>query len=131
MGDRTLGLAVSDPLGISAQGLGVLKRGKLSEDVARLLAVVGEYQVTEVVVGLPRALDGSIGLQARKVLDLVGLLEKQGVPVRLWDERYSSKAAERSLLEGKVRRRKRRAVIDKLAAVIILQNYLDSRKLGR
>lgn len=128
VGERRIGLAVSDPLGITAQGLGVLKRGKLSEDVERLEALVKKYGIREIVVGLPRGLDGSMGPQARKVADFASVLEKRGLKVTFWDERFTTSAAERYLIEADVGREERRRVIDKLAAVLILQSFLDSRQ---
>lgn len=121
-------MAVSDPLGITAQGLGVLKRGKLNDDVERLQALVRKYEVREIVVGLPRALDGGMGPQARKVADFASVLERKGLKVTFWDERFTTSAAERYLIQANVGREKRRRVIDKLAAVLILQSYLDSRQ---
>ena len=111
VGERTIGLALSDPLGITAQGLGVLKRGKLTDDVAELLVLAQKYGVEEIVVGLPRAMDGGIGPQAQKVLEFVGLLEKEGLKVRLWDERYTTSAAKRYLIQANVRREKRRRIM--------------------
>lgn len=128
VGERRIGLAVSDPLGITAQGLGVLKRGKLSDDVERLQALVRKYGVQEIVVGLPRALDGGMGPQARKVADFASVLERRGLKVTFWDERFTTSAAERFLIEADIGREKRRRVIDKLAAVLILQSYLDGRQ---
>jgi putative Holliday junction resolvase len=132
VGDRTIGLALSDPLGITAQGLGVLKRGKLSDDAARVAALAEEHGAGEIVVGLPQAMDGGIGPQARKVLEFAAVLERRGLKVRLWDERFTTSAAERHLIQTGVRREKRRRIIDQVAAVLILQSYLDYRqKLDR
>ncbi|MEW6448218.1 MAG: Holliday junction resolvase RuvX [Bacillota bacterium] len=128
VGERRIGLAVSDPLGITAQGLGVLNRGKLNEDVEQLQALVRKYEIEEIVVGLPRALDGGMGPQAQKVAEFASLLEKKGIKVKFWDERFTTSAAERYLIEADVSREKRRRVIDKTAAVLILQSYLDSRR---
>lgn len=132
VGDRTIGLALSDPLGITAQGLGVLKRGKLGDDAARVAALAEEHGAGEIVVGLPQAMDGGIGPQARKVLEFAAVLERRGLKVRLWDERFTTSAAERHLIQTGVRREKRRRIIDQVAAVLILQSYLDYRqKLDR
>jgi len=128
VGERRIGLAVSDPLGITAQGLGVLKRGKLSDDVARLEALVNKYGIREVVVGFPRGLNGGMGPQARKVADFASVLESRGLKVTFWDERFTTSAAERYLIKADIRREKRRRIIDKLAAVLILQSFLDSRR---
>lgn len=118
---------MSDPLGITAQGLTVVKRGSINDDVGAILSLVKAYDVAEVVVGLPRSLDGSLGPQAQKVLKFASRLKKEGLKVQLWDERYTTSAAERCLITADVRREKRRQVIDKLAAVLILQSYLDYR----
>ncbi|MEW6172225.1 MAG: Holliday junction resolvase RuvX [Bacillota bacterium] len=126
IGDRKIGMAVSDPLGVTAQGLGVLNRGRLSDDLEKLLLLANEYEVAGIVVGLPRGLDGNLGPQALKVTEFVALLEEKGLKVYLWDERFTTSAAERFLIQADVRRKKRRAVVDKLAAVMILQSYLDS-----
>ncbi|MEW6192072.1 MAG: Holliday junction resolvase RuvX [Bacillota bacterium] len=128
VGDRTIGLALSDPLGVTAQGLGVLKRGKLSDDAAKVAALAKERGAGEIVVGLPRAMDGGLGPQARKVLEFVAVLERHGLKVRLWDERFTTSAAERYLIQTGVRREKRRRIIDQVAAVLILQSYLDYRQ---
>lgn len=131
IGDFTIGLAVSDPLGITAQGLGVYKRRKLNDDLNYVLSLAGEYQVEEVVVGWPRGLSGSEGTQARKVAEFAALLEQKGLKIKLWDERFTTSAAERLLLDAGVRREKRRKIVDKLAAVLILQSYLDSKRRQR
>jgi putative Holliday junction resolvase len=128
VGHKRIGLAVSDPLGFTAQGLGILERRGREADVARLVEVAREYQVQEILVGLPRHLDGRLGSQAGEVLELATALgEAMGVPVITWDERLSSREAERVLIAADLSRRRRRQVLDKMAAVLILQAYLDSR----
>jgi putative Holliday junction resolvase len=128
VGHKRIGLAVSDPLGFTAQGLGILQRQGRESDLARLLEMAREYQVQEILVGLPRHMDGRLGSQADDILELANALgEALGVPVTTWDERLSSKEAERVLIAADVSRRRRRQVLDKLAAVLILQAYLDSR----
>lgn len=129
VGEKRIGLAVSDPLGITAQGLGVLKRQGREADLARLLKVAREYRVTEIVVGLPRHMDGRPGELAPKIWDLAQTLAAAlGVALIPWDERLTTKEAERLLLYADVSRRRRRGVIDKMAAVLILQGYLDRRR---
>jgi len=129
VGEKRIGLAVSDPLGITAQGLEVLIRQGREEDLARLLKIAGRYPLQEIVVGLPRHLDGRMGAMAGDILKLAqemgGALD---VPVTPWDERLTTAEAERVLLQADLSRRKRRRVIDQLAAVIILQSYLDHRR---
>ena len=126
VGEKRIGLAVSDPLGITAQGLGVLIRQGREADLERLLQVAREYHVTEIVVGLPRHMDGRPGKMAPEILELATSLgEALGVKVTPWDERLTSVEAERVLIQADLSRRKRRKVIDQLAAVLILQGYLD------
>ncbi|TDA64487.1 MAG: Holliday junction resolvase RuvX [Clostridia bacterium] len=131
VGDKTLGVAVSDPTGLIAQGLTTLRRqgGQEMQAVKELLQ---QYQVEGIVVGLPLNTNGTSGPQAAKTREWGRRLsEESGLPVVFWDERLSTVAAERVLLEGDISRRKRRKVIDKLAASIILQSYLDRRRLDR
>jgi putative pre-16S rRNA nuclease len=126
VGAKRIGLAVSDPLGITAQGLGVLTRQDPSAVLAQLLEVARKWQVQRVVVGLPRHLDGRLGDAAPEILKLAGDLgEALGVRVVTWDERLTTVEAERVLLQADLSRRRRRQVLDQQAAVLILQNYLD------
>ncbi|MBM4286477.1 MAG: Holliday junction resolvase RuvX [Deltaproteobacteria bacterium] len=129
VGERRIGLAVSDPLGFTAQGLGVLRRHSPAEDLARLVAVGRQYRVQEIVVGLPRHLDGRPGQLAPGIWELAQALgEALGVPVIPWDERLSTQEAERVLLAADLSRRRRRQVVDQVAAALILQGYLDRRR---
>jgi len=126
VGAKRIGLAVSDPLGITAQGLGVLTRKDRSEVLAQLLEVARKWQVQRVVVGLPRHLDGRLGDAAPEILALASDLgEALGVRVVTWEERLTTVEAERVLLQADLSRRRRRQVLDQQAAVLILQNYLD------
>ena len=125
VGTKTIGVALSDPLGWTAQGLEVISRRKLEVDLNRLKEICTEYEVTEIVVGLPKNMNGTLGPKAHEILDFVeALKEALGLPVVTWDERLSTVAAQRALLEADVSRSKRKKVIDKMAAVIILQGYL-------
>lgn len=127
MGSRTIGLAISDELGITAQGVGTLRRTEPRKDVQELKERVVALGVTQLVVGLPRRLDGTLGPAAQGVWQFVEVMRKEiSLPIVLWDERLSTVAVERTLLEADLSRRKRRRLKDKLAAVVILQNYLDS-----
>jgi len=127
VGDRRIGVAVSDELGWTAQGLTVLRRTGRKADLAALAECLRPYAPTTIVVGLPRNMNGGEGPQAEKVRRFAAAVETAlGVPIVFWDERLSTVAAERVLLEGNVRRAKRRQVIDKVAAAVILQGYLDS-----
>ncbi len=129
VGEKRIGLAVSDPLGITAQGLEVLIRKNREADLARLLEVAREWRVQRVVVGLPRHMDGRLGAAAPKILELVKTLQEAlGVDVVTWEERLTTVEAERVLLQADVSRKRRRQVVDQLAAVLILQNYLDHRQ---
>ena len=131
VGDRTIGLALSDDLGLTAQGRPTLERRGPRQDLETLAKLVAEEGVGEVVVGLPLHLDGHAGPQAEKVLAFVeGLRTALGIPVTTWDERLTTVAAERALLEGGVRRAKRKSLRDRLAAVLILQGYLERRRHG-
>lgn len=129
VGSKTIGVAVSDELGIIAQGVTTLKRKGMNHDVTQLLKVIEEQKAEKVVVGLPKNMNGSLGPSAKMVLTLLGELEKSvDIPVIAWDERLSTVAAERTLLEADMSRKKRKKVIDKVAALIILQGYLDNQK---
>ena len=129
LGDKTIGVALSDPLGLTAQGLEVVRRrGSLKNDLARLKEIALEYEVDRIVVGFPRNMNGTIGPRGEQALEFTRQVEHSlGLPVVTWDERLSTVAAERVLLDANMRRKKRRQVIDKVAAAVILQNYLDAK----
>ena len=130
VGSKRIGLAVSDPLGITAQGLEVLIRKNPQADLERLVEVARQWGVQKIVVGLPRHMDGRLGSAAPQILELVEVLQKTlGVEVVTWEERLTTVEAERVLIQADVSRRRRRQVVDQLAAVLILQNYLDHRQL--
>lgn len=130
VGDKTIGIAVSDALGITAQGVEVIRRTSLEKDLARLTALVSEYEVESFVIGLPKNMDGSIGASGDKVNALGEILQTHfpAVKIHFWDERLTTLAASRMLISADVRREKRKQVIDKLAAVLILQGYMDSKR---
>jgi putative holliday junction resolvase len=126
VGDKTLGVAVSDALGWTAQGLTVRQRASLAADLAFLRELCATYEVATIVVGLPKNMDGSLGPQAQKTLAFIDRVRQTcGVPVTAWDERLTSRAAERALLETNTSRRRRKAVRDRVAAQFILQSYLE------
>jgi putative pre-16S rRNA nuclease len=128
VGDRTIGVAVSDALGVAAHPVETIRRRALPADLARVGALVREREAAEVLVGLPRMLDGSLGIQAQKVQAFVDALTPTlEVPVTLWDERYSTRAAERALIASGLTRKRRKGVVDQVAAVFFLQGYLDFR----
>jgi putative Holliday junction resolvase len=127
-GRKRIGIAISDELGWTAQGLETLERQDIRKDLDYLAHLVKTYGVEELVVGLPRDQQGEIGLAANEVLAFIDLLkEKIDIPITTWDERFTTAAATRSLIEADLSRRKRKRVIDKVAAVLILQGYLDRR----
>ena len=130
IGSKRIGVAVSDELGFTAQGVETLNCKSPQEDAAAILRLTKEYNAEEIVVGIPYNMDGTEGPQVEKVRDTIDTIKKQvNVPIREWDERLSTVAAERVLLEADMSRSKRRKVIDKLAAVLILQGYLDRQNL--
>jgi len=132
LGERRIGLAVSDPDLILASGRGVYLRRNLEDDLQYLKGLILEEDVKEIVLGLPRNMDGSLGEQAERALEFKRLLEERlDLPVVLFDERLTTAEAERVLLEADLSRRKRKEVRDELAAVLILQGYLDHRAQAR
>jgi len=125
LGSKTIGVAISDELGITAQGLKTIRRSSREEDLKEISAMVTQYDVNTIVVGLPKNMDGTLGKQAESVMNWIKILEERvSVPVATWDERLSTVGATRVLLEADLSRKKRKKVIDKLAAVLILQGYL-------
>lgn len=121
-----IGLAMSDPTGFLAQGLSVLRRKSDPQVVADILEVIGEYGVEEVVVGLPRHMNGSIGEKAQLCQAFAEqIAQASGLPVAMYDERLTTVAAQRMLIEADVRRKRRKEVIDAVAATLMLQGYLD------
>lgn len=128
-GDRRIGVALSDLFGWTAQGLEVIDRKHGSEQ-ERIAELVRQYEVTEVVVGLPKNMNGTVGPRGEICISFAEELKKElQIPVVLWDERLTTMAAERTLIEADVSRKKRKLVVDKMAASLILQNYLDSKSI--
>lgn len=128
-GSKTVGVAVSDSLGFTAQGVETIERkeeGKLRQTCARIEALIKEYDAEQIVLGLPKNMNNTEGDRAEKTKEFATLLERRtGLPVIFWDERLTTVAAEQILMESGVRRENRKAVIDKVAACLILQGYLD------
>jgi putative Holliday junction resolvase len=121
-------VAVSDELGWTAQGVETIRRQSKEKDLARLKEWIQYYQVGEIVVGLPKNMNGTIGARGESCQAFARWLEERtGLPVRLWDERLTTMAAERMLITADVSRQKRKNVIDKMAATLILQGYLDAK----
>ena len=128
VGSKTIGVAVSDPLGITAQGLDTIRRRNKRTDLQELGAIVERFAITEIVVGYPLRLSGQPSAQTERVELFAADVEKRfGLPVRLWDERLTSVQANRLLRESEISIRKRGQAVDRLAAVLILQSYLDAR----
>lgn len=127
VGDRRIGLAVSDPLGIFATPLMVLERVGWGPDIRKIRAVMEEKGCGRIICGLPKNMDGSEGFQSRKVLEFAQQLEKNGIPVEFTDERLSTVEAENALLESGMSRSGRKTHVDMVAAAVILQRYLDKR----
>ncbi len=129
VGDRTIGVAVSDLLMITAQGVTTIKRTNIKSDINELKKIIDEYKVTKIVAGLPKMLDGTIGIQGEKVLSFLEKLKKHvDLPIELEDERFTTSISERMLIDADVKRKKRKEVIDKLAAVHILSGYMQRIK---
>ena len=131
-GSRTVGVAVSDALGLTAQGVEIIRReqeNKLRRTLARIEELILQYHVSEIVLGYPKNMNNTVGERARKTLEFAEMLKRRtGLPVEMWDERLTTVAANRALIEGGVRREKRKEYVDMIAAVYILQGYLDSRE---
>ncbi|MDK2836785.1 MAG: putative pre6S rRNA nuclease [Thermosediminibacterales bacterium] len=126
VGDKTIGVAISDETGLIAQGVQVIHRKNIEEDLKQLKELESRYNVEEFVVGLPKNMNGSIGPQGEKVFKFVNKMKSCfSKPIVLWDERLTTLAAERTLLEADMSRKKRKKILDKIAAVLILQNYLN------
>lgn len=128
-GSRRIGVAVSDELGLTAQGLKVIPRKSKEEDLEEILSLVTQMGVGQIVVGLPKNMDGTLGKEAGKVLAWVELLRaKTRVPVTTWDERLTTVDATKVLLQADLSRKRRKEVVDKVAAVLILQGFLDQQR---
>lgn len=128
VGARRIGIAVSDPLGLTAQGLPTLHRRNRRYDHSELRKMVREYEVSEIVVGNPLRMSGQTGLQAEKMAAFAEQIEQElSLPVHLWDERLTTAEAHRLLDETGIGDARRKEVIDKMAAVLILQSFLDAR----
>lgn len=129
-GSKTVGVAISDPLGLTAQGIEIIRReseNKLRRTLARIEELIREYEVTSLVLGFPKNMNNTIGERAEKTLAFKEMLERRtGLAVTMWDERLTTVAANRTLIEGGVRRENRKEYVDMIAAVYILQGYLDS-----
>ncbi|MEG0133658.1 MAG: Holliday junction resolvase RuvX [Clostridium sp.] len=127
VGDRTIGVAISDPLGFTAQGITTIRRKKEEYDMNEVVKICDEYQVETIILGLPKNMNGTIGEQAEKVQRFCAVLgEYVSVEIKFWDERLTTRAAHMAMLEADMSRKKRKGLVDKIAATYILQGYLDS-----
>jgi putative Holliday junction resolvase len=137
VGDKTIGVAISDSLLITAQGKETIFRQSLKQDIDRLVELINEYEVTKIVAGMPYNMNGSLGPQGDKTKQFMDKLEKKliysdrikgKIEIEFWDERMTTLSATRMLIEADMRRDKRKEVVDKLAATLILQGYLDRNR---
>ncbi|WP_068457781.1 Holliday junction resolvase RuvX [Aedoeadaptatus pacaensis] len=130
IGNKTIGVSVSDPLGITAQGVTTIKRASKVEDVEALKALIDKYDVEKLIVGLPKNMNNTLGFQAKRTMNYADYLkEALNMEIVYVDERLTTSGAEAVLIEGGVRRENRKKHVDKLAATLILQMYLDQMSL--
>ena len=134
-GSKTVGVAISDPLGLTAQGIEIIRRkseNKLRQTLARIEELIAEYQVETIVLGFPKNMNNTFGDRADKSLEFKRMLERRtGLHIFMWDERLTTVEANRTLMEAGVRRENRYKYVDELAAVFILQGYLDSLSMQK
>lgn len=132
-GSKTVGVAISDSLLVTAQGIEIIRRkeeNKLRQTLARIEELIVEYDVSEIVLGLPKHMNGSEGVRVELTNEFKEKLERRtGLPVTLWDERLTTVAADKAMMETGVRRENRKNYVDMIAAVFILQGYLDRKKV--
>ncbi|MCR5468991.1 MAG: Holliday junction resolvase RuvX [Lachnospiraceae bacterium] len=128
-GSKTVGVAVSDPLKITAQGVGIVRRkspGKLRQTLAAITEMVEKYEVEEIVLGFPKNMNNTEGERCEKTKEFAELLSKRvEVPIEFWDERLTTVAADKIMMESGIRRENRKEYVDEIAAILILQGYLD------
>ncbi len=134
-GSKTMGIAISDPLLITAQGIEIIRREKetkLRKTLARIEELITEYEVTEIVLGFPKNMNDTVGERGEKSLELKEMLERRtGLPVTMWDERLTTVAADKAMMEAGIRRENRKDYVDQIAATFILQGYLDSKAMQK
>ena len=132
-GSKTVGVAVSDELGLTAQGVEIIRReqeNKLRRTLARIEQIISLRGTREIVLGLPRNMNHTLGERAEKTLAFKEMLERRtGLPVHLWDERLTTVSADRAMMETGIRRERRKVFVDEMAAVLILQGYMDSLRV--
>lgn len=126
VGDKNIGLAVSDETETIAIGLGVIQRTSITEDIEKLKSIIEENYIEKIVVGMPINMNGTIGFQGEKVINFIDKIKDIfKIPIVTWDERLTTVIAEKILIKADISRKKRKGLIDKMSAVVILQNYLD------
>lgn len=134
-GAKTVGVAVSDALLLTAQGIEIIRReeeNKLRRTLARIEELIVEYEVEEIVLGLPKHMNNTEGVRVELTMEFKDKLERRtGLPVTLWDERLTTVAADKAMMEAGLRREERREHVDKIAACFILQGYLDKRNMRK
>lgn len=134
-GAKTVGVAISDPLLVTAQGIEIIRRkdeNKLRQTLARIEELIVEYQVEEIVLGLPKNMNDTLGARVELTNEFREKLERRtGLPVHMWDERLTTVAADKAMMEAGIRREERKEYVDKIAAVFILQGFLDLRSLKK
>ena len=129
VGTKTIGVAVSDELGITANGITTIQRTNVKHDLAELKLLIDEYKPEEILVGVPYQEDGGVSKRGEEILKFADKVKSEfSIPVVYWDESYSTVNAEEKLIEANMSRKKRKKVIDKIAAVFILQEYLESKR---
>lgn len=127
VGDRRIGVAVCDPLGYTAQGITTITRKGNDAVIGQIVAYCNEYKVEKIVVGLPKNMNNTLGPQSEKVMEFCEEIKKVlDTPIIMWDERLTTVAAHKAMIEGDLSRAKRKKIVDKIAAIYILQGYLDS-----
>ena len=132
-GSNTVGVAVSDPLGITAQGVEIIRRkdeNKLRQTLARIEELAKDYEAQEIVLGLPKNMNNTLGDRVEKTMEFKAMLERRtGLNVTMWDERLTTVAADKAMMEAGLNSRERKEYVDMIAAVFILQGYLDSKSV--
>lgn len=126
VGQKTIGVAISDPLGFTAQGITTIRRENRKKDIETLKGLCSEYEVETIVIGLPKNMNGSIGFAGEKIIEFSELIKEEiGIKIEFWDERLTTVAAHKAMLEADMSRGKRKKIVDKIASTYILQGYLD------
>lgn len=132
VGSKTIGVAISDPLGYTAQGITTIRRVKKEIDIESVKKICVEYSVETIVIGLPKNMNGSLGESGERMLEFCETIrEATGIKVETWDERLTTVAAHKAMIEGDLSRGKRKKIVDKIAATFILQGYLDRLSISK